>query len=202
MKTSKKRLLIIGAFALLACLGFLVWLGSRSDKPGETVAPNFAETARGPAFEVRVIVPRLAQPLAGILPDWIAGKLDGTPSEVRFDHTSSGAQLVSVEQHRLELRADRWDLLIETDSEGRVAAGTRLVFPIALGGRHVRLNCRPADRPTGYLSTTPAGSNEVGGSFLVELATCKNEDSGKAINWPPAPLTVRGSFVGPAQVRR
>jgi hypothetical protein len=62
----------------------------------------------------------------------------------------------------------------------------------------VRLNCRPADRATGYLrTTTRAGSDELGGSFLVELATCRNAESGKTINWPPASLTVRGSFVGP-----
>jgi hypothetical protein len=73
------------------------------------------------------------------------------------------------------------------------------VFPLGLGGRKVRLNCRPADRATGYLrTTTRAGSDELGGSFLVELATCKNAESGKAIEWPPAALTVRGSFVGPA----
>jgi hypothetical protein len=34
------------------------------------------------------------------------------------------------------------------------------------------------------------------GRFLVELAACKNAESGKAIEWPPAPLTVRGSFNG------
>ena len=203
MKTSKKRSLIIIALALLTCIAFLVWLASRADQTHEMIAESISNTSRGPAFEVRVIVPRLARPLAGILPDWVVRKMEGTPSELRFDHTSSGAQIVSVGQNRLELRADRWNLLIETDSEGRVAAGTRLVFPLALGGRQVRLNCRPADRATGYLSTTKrGGSDEVGGSFLVELANCKNEDSGKTINWPPAPLTVRGSFVGttsPAQ---
>ena len=199
----KKRWLIIIALALVACLVALVWLALRPDKTRETFAESISKTSGGPAFEVRVVVPRLARPLAGILPDWVVGKMDGTPSELRFDHTSSGAQIVSVGQNRLELRADSWDLLIETDSEGRVAPGTRMVFPLALGGRHVRLNCRPADRATGYLSTTQRpGSDQLGGTFIVELATCKNEDSGKAINWPPAPLTLRGSFAGSPQVRR
>ena len=67
----------------------------------------------------------------------------------------------------------------------------------------MRLDCRPADRATGYLNTTTrAGSDKLGGRFLVELAICKNAESGKTINWPPAPLTVRGSFVGPPQGRR
>ena len=192
MKTS----LIIIALALLACL---VWLGSRPDEPDEPVGESVSDTSQGPSFEVRVVMPRGGLPLGGILPDWLVKKLDGTPRELRFDHTMSGAQIGSVGQDRLELSADGWDLSIETDGEGRVAPGTHLVFPIGLGGRQMRLNCRPADRATGYLrTTTRAGSDELGGRFLVELATCKNAESGKTINWPPAPLTVLGSFVGPA----
>ena len=195
-----KTSLIIIALALLAGLACFVWLRSRPDEPDEPVGESVSDTSRDPSFEVRVVVPRLARPLAGILPDWVVGKLDGTPSELRFDHTSRGAQIGSVGHDRLELRADGWDLFIETDGEGRVAPGTRLVFPLALGGRHVRLSCRPADRAIGYLrTTTRLGSEELGGSFLVELATCKNAESRKGIEWPPAPLTVRGSFVGPPQ---
>src|SRR5258705_10693126 len=67
-----------------------------------------------------------------------------------------------------------------------------------LGGRQVRQSCRPADRATGYLrTTTRAGSDELGGSFLVELATCKNAGAGEAVEWPPAPRAVPGSFDGP-----
>jgi hypothetical protein len=196
MKKSRKPSVIIIGLALLAGLACLIWLVSRPDQP---VTESDLDTSQGPAFDVRVVVPRMARPLAGILPDWVVRKLDGTPSELRFDHLSRGAQIGSVGQNRVELRADGWDLLIETDSEGRVAPGTHLVFPLALGGRQVRLNCRPADRANGYLRTTQrARSDELGGSFLVELAACKNAESGKAINWPPAPLTVRGSFAGPA----
>lgn len=189
-----KTSLIIIVLGLLACLVWLVWLGSRPDEP---VAQSVSDTSRGPSFEVRVVVPRLARPLAGILPDWLVGKLDGTPSELRFDHTSRGAQIGSVGHDRLELSADGWDLFIETDGEGLVAPGTHLVFPLALGGRQVKLRCRPADPGIGSLrTTTRAGSDELGGSFLVELATCENAESGKLIEWPPAALTVRGSFDG------
>jgi hypothetical protein len=186
MKTS----LIIIALALLACL---IVLRSRRDEP---VAASVSDKSQGPSFQVHVVRPLSARPLFGLfglLPD----------NELRFDHTSRGAEIGSAGQDRLELRADGWDLFIETDGEGRVAPVTRLVFPIELGGRQVRLSCRPADRVTGYLrTTTRAGSDELDGNFLVELATCKNADSGKAIEWPPAPLTVSGSFAGLPPGRR
>jgi hypothetical protein len=199
MNASMKTSLIVIALALVACLAGLVWLGSRPDEPDETFAESVSDTSRGPSFEVRVVVPRSGLPLGGILPDWLVKKHDLTPRELRFDYTSPGAQIRSVGHDRLELSADGWDLHIETDGDGQVAPGTYLVFPLGLGGRQRRLNCRPADLATGYLSTTTrAGSDELGGRFLVELATSKNAESGKTINWPPAPLTVRGSFVGPA----
>jgi hypothetical protein len=154
-------------------------------------------------------MPRLGLPLGGILPDWVVGKLDGTPSELRFDHTNRGAQTVSVGPDRLELSADGWDLLIETDVEGRVAPGTRLMFPIEIAEKQWTLRCRPADRATGYLRTTPRpGSDVLDGRFLVELARCEDAKTGKILDteaggnpgdaWPSAPLTLRGSFVGPA----
>lgn len=196
MKTS----LIIIPLGLLACLVWLFWLGSRPDEP---VAASVSDMSRGPSFEVRVVMPRSGLPLGGILPDSLVKKFDGTPRELRFDHTSRGAQIGSVAQDHLELGADGWDLFIETDGEGRFAPETRLVFPLGLGGRQVRLDCRPADRATGYLRTTPrAGSDDLGGSFLVELATCRNAESGKAIEWPPAALTVSGSFEGLPHGRR
>ena len=188
---------IIIALALVACLAWLLWLRSRPEKPVEPVGESVSDTSGGPAFEVRVIVPRGGLPLGGILPDSLVKKYDLTPRELRFDHTSPGAKIGSVGHDRLELSADGWELLIEIDGEGRVAPGTQLVFPTGLGGRQVRLNCRPADRANGSLSTTTrAGSDALDGGFLVELANCKNAESGKTINWPPAPLTVRGSFVG------
>jgi hypothetical protein len=200
MKRSMKASLIIVALALLVCL---VVLRSRPDEPGEPVRESVSDTYRGPSFEVRVVIPRSARPLGGILPDWLVARLDGTPGELRFHHTSRGARIVSVGHDHLELSADGWDLFIETDAEGRVTPGTHLVFPLALGGRHLRLDCRPADRAVGYLRTTMrAGSGDIDGRldgrFVVELPTCKNAESGKVTNWPPAPLTVGGSFVGTA----
>jgi hypothetical protein len=200
MKTSVKTSLLLIALVLLACLAWFVWLGSQPDDPEELVGETVSDASRDPSFDVRISMPRLGLPLGGILPDWLVKKFDGTPRELRFDHTRPGAQIRSVGTSRLELNADDWELLIETDREGRIAPTTHLVFPLGLGGRQVRLDCRPAVRAAGYLrSTTRAGSNQLAGRFLVELASCKNAESGKEIEWPPAPLTVRGSFVGQPQ---
>ena len=123
-----KRSLIIIALALLACLAWLVWLGSRRDKPDELVGESVLDTSQGPSFEVHIVMPRSGLPLGGILPDWFVRKHDLTPRELRFDHTSPGAEIGSVGHDRLELSADGWELFIETDGEGGVAPGTHLVF--------------------------------------------------------------------------
>ncbi|MEA2203731.1 MAG: hypothetical protein QOE77_507 [Blastocatellia bacterium] len=202
MKTSMRKSLIIIALALLVGLVCLLWLASRSNETNDMPADNLSNTSQGPAFEVRVIVPRSGLPLGGILPDWVLKKYDLTPRELQFDQTGRGARIVSVGNNRLEISADVWNLLIEIDDQGRIAPATHFVFPIKLGGRNLRLSCQPADPATGYLGTTKhAGSDELGGRFLVELATCKNADSGKTTNWPPAPLTLRGSFAGLTQPR-
>jgi hypothetical protein len=194
VKTTIKISLIIIPLVLLACL---VLFRSQPDEP---VIPNIADTSGVPAFEVRVAVPRLSRPFAGILPDWVVKKFDGTPSELRFDPTSSGAQIVSVGPDRLELKADDWNLLIETDGAGHITPGTHFVFPINVGGRHMKLDCQAADGASNYFNTTPrTGSKDLGGSFGFEIAPCKNAESGKVTNWPSRPLTVRGSFVGQSQ---
>ncbi len=198
MKKSIKTSLIVIALVFVACLAGLWWLSSRPAELDETLGPAVSDTSLGPSFEVRVIMPRAGLPLGGILPDALVKKLDGTPRELRFDHASSGARIVSVAADRLELSADGWNLLIETDAQGQIAPATHLVFPIGLGGRDVSLNCRPADRPNGYLRTaTRAGSGGIAGRFVVELTNCKNAESGKTVEWPPAALTVRGNVVGP-----
>jgi len=202
MKTSLKASLIVIA-ALLALLACLVWLVSRPDEPDVPVGTSISETSRGPSFEVSVVVPRLTRPFGGVLPDWLVARMGGTPRELRFYHASRGAHVGSVRHDRLELRADGWDLLIETDAEGRVTQGTRIVFPILLAERQRTLRCRPADRTNGYLhAAARAGSAEFDGRFLVELATCENAETGKVIEWPSAPLTLSGSFAGLPQVRR
>jgi hypothetical protein len=203
MKTSMKTwLIIIVGLALLAGVAVLT-LRSRRDQPDDSVGANVSNTSGVPSFEVRVVVPRGGLPLGGILPNWFVRKLDGTPHEMRFDHTSRGAKIGSVARDRLEFTADGWDFSIATDGEGRITPGARLVIDMALGGNKVKLRCRPANPGTGYLDTTArAGSDELSGRFLVELATCENAESGKLINWPPAPLTVRGSFAGLSQRHR
>jgi hypothetical protein len=199
MKSSRKlRLVIIIALALLASLVVLIVLRSRPDDLDESVATSVSDTSPGPSFQLRVVMPRAGLPLGGILPDAFVKKFDGTPRELRLDHTSPGAQIVSVENNRLEFKADNgWAFIIERDGAGRIARGTHLVFPTGLGGNRVKLDCRPADPTTGeFQSSTRPGSGELSGRFVVELANCENAESGKTSNWPPAPLTVRGSFNG------
>jgi hypothetical protein len=206
MKTSMKRLLIIIALAFLACV---VWLILR---PGVPHTPGVSDTSRGASFEVRVEKPRMDRFLYGILPAGVEAKLLGG-GELRFDHASRGAKVGNVSHDRLELNADGWNLLVETDGEGRIAQGTHLVFPIEIAEKQWTLRCRPAERATGYLRTTArANSDMLDGRFLVELARCVNAETGKIIDteagarpgdaWPSAPLTLRGSFAGLRQVRR
>jgi hypothetical protein len=106
-----KTWLILIALALLACL---VVLRSRPDEP---VAASVPDTSRGPSFEVHVEKPRLARLLFGILPTKLEEKLMGG-GELRFNHARRGAKIGSVGHDRLELSADGWDLLIETDGKG------------------------------------------------------------------------------------
>jgi len=207
MKTSMKAsLIIIPALALLACL---VWLVSRPDEP---VTPSVSGTSRSSSFEVHVEKPRIDRFLGGILPTKLEAKLLGG-GELRFDNASRGARIGSVGHDRLELSADGWNLLIETDSEGRVAPGTRLVFPIEIAEVQYTLRCRPADGAVGYLhATVRTGTDLLDGRFLVELATCVNAETGKIIDteaganpgeaWPQAPLTLSGRFEGLPHARR
>ena len=202
MKKSIKTSLIIIALALVVFLVCLVWLAARPDEP---VASSASDTSRGASFEVNVERPRMDRPFGGILPTKLEAKLFG--GELRFDHASHGAKIGSVGPNRLELSADGWDLLIETDGEGRVAPGTRLVFPIEIAEKLYSLRCRPADPAKGYLrAITRPGSDVLDGRFLVELARCEDAKTGKILDteaganpgdaWPSAPLTLRGSFEG------
>ncbi|MBS1791341.1 MAG: hypothetical protein JST85_26755 [Acidobacteria bacterium] len=190
----KKKWIIIALILLASLLLFGL-------RPNEPPAPNFSNTT-GPAFVVNVVKPRIARPLFGILPTKLEEKLEGI-SERRFDHTSPGARAGNIAPNRLELSADGWALLIETDDQGKIAAGTYLVYTREISEKQRRLRCRPANQPTGYLRTTSGASSDVlDGSFLVEVATCENDETGRVIGWPPAPITVRGSFKGLPQSPR
>ena len=192
--------LVVIALTLLACL---VWVGV---PPDEWPAAGTPATSQGPWFEVHVERPLSARPLAGLF-----GLIPA--DSLAFNHASRGAAIGVVGDDRLELKAEGWEFFLEVDSKGQLAPGTRLVFPSWLerGGRPVTLRCRPADHDTlrrgvvgamhidrmnaGSLRiATPAGADEFSGHFLAELATCENVESGKTLEWPPAPLTVRGSF--------
>jgi hypothetical protein len=212
MKKSIKTSLIIIGLALLACVACLMWLGSRPDDSDDLVASSGSDGSRGPLFVVNIEKPRMDRFLGGILPTRLEAYLFGG-GELRFDHASPGAKVGRVGLDHLELSADGWDLLIETNSEGAVAPGTRLVFPIEIAEKQWTLRCRPADRPVGYLRTARrTGSGEIDdrleSRFLIELARCEDAKTGKILDmeaggnpgdaWPSSPLTLRGSFVGPA----
>lgn len=201
-----KRSLIIIALALVACL---VWFLSRPDAP---VTPGGSDTSQVPSFEVQVEKPRMDRFLGGILPARLEEKLIGG-GELRFNHASRGAEVGSAGPGRVELRADGWNLFIETDGEGRIAPGTHLVFPIEIAEVRRTLRCRPAERANGYLHAAKrADSDLLEGRFLVELAACVNAETGKILDteaggnpgdaWPSSPLTVRGSFAGLPHARR
>ncbi len=207
MKKSIKTSLIVIALALVACLVSIVWLVSRPGDLDRPVAESASGTSEGTAFEVNVERPRMDRFLGGILPTSLEEKLIG--GALRFNHASPGARIGSIATNRLELSADGWDLLIETDGEGRITQGTRLVFPMEIAEKNYSLRCRPADQANGFLRTTTlSGSNALEGTFLVELAKCENAETGKILDteaggnpgdaWPSSPLTLRGSFVGPA----
>src|SRR5918994_7127865 len=146
MKKSMKTSLIIIALVLVTGLAGLVWFVSRPDEPVT------ASTSGAPSFEVNVEKPRRDRFLGGILPMGIEAKLIG--GELRFDHGSRGAKFGSVAHDRLELSADGWDLLIETDGKGAIGPGTHLVFPMEIAEKQWTLRCRPSDQAVGYCNTT------------------------------------------------
>jgi len=193
MMRSKKISVIIIALALL--LVVIVALRLRRDMP---IGPSLSETSRlsgGPAFEVQVEMPAFN---SGRAPWEIPGVILGYDRGPRFDQASPGAQVGKTAPDHIELSADGgWDLVIETDGKGRLAQVTHVAFPVKLGGRPLKFNCRPADPTVGYLHTTARpGSDELEGSFQLEVAICTNAVSGKTAAWPYKPLKVGGNFVG------
>jgi hypothetical protein len=202
MQKRLKISLIIFALALVLCLACFVWLLSR---PNEG-APNLAGTTSGPAFEVIIEKPRMDRPFFGIIPTRLEAKIFGV-SDLQFDQASRGARVGGIGNGYVDLHADGWDLHIETNGEGKVDPGTRVVFPIEIAEKQWTMRCRPAEQAVGFLHVaTPPGSNEFEGNFVVEFANCEDAKTGKILDteagarpgdaWPSAPLTVRGSFTG------
>jgi hypothetical protein len=189
MSRIKTLLIIVGLAVLLACVALLRW---RRAEPNAATISQKLESIRGPAFEVRVEMPLLSGRPPWELPGVILGFSERGP---RFDQASPGARIGDVTPHRLELSADGgWDLLIETDSDGRVAPSTRLIFPVVLGGRPLKFKCRPAEPAVGHFETRArAGSDKLDGSFVVKLPSCKNPESGKTTAGQPV-FTIIGSF--------
>ncbi|MFN7941127.1 MAG: hypothetical protein U0X73_05985 [Thermoanaerobaculia bacterium] len=192
------RWVLPGAAALLA--GALVLprrtgVEPRGLAPG---APAGVAAARGPAFALRVERPHRSLPLFGLVPDVLMPLVQTSrDAELELDQASPGARIGDVGSDRLRLGADGWELAIETDGEGRIAAATHLDFPYLLGGARYRLRCRPGDSTAGYLRTTPgSAAGELDGRFFFQLAVCEDAESGKTLTWPQAPLTVTGSFAG------
>jgi hypothetical protein len=191
----RSRLIILIVVIVLLAVPIALLLLFRSPPP-PPVAPSALDISHGPAFDVRVEKPRGARPLFGIFPEKLERYLFGG-NELKFDNTSPGATVIDGGSNRREFHADGWNLVLVTDGDGRVAAGTVIVFPILLAEKQRTLRCRPPEHPTESLtSTTRPGSNLTDGSFQVEITNCENAETGKPIQWPPAPLTVRGSFAG------
>ena len=192
MHVKKIWVSIIALALLFACI---VTLRLRRNP---TAGPTVAETSRlirGPAFEVQVEMPAFN---SGRAPWEIPGVILGYDHGPRFDQASPGAQVGKIAPDHVELSADGgWDVLIETDSAGRLTRGTHVAFPVKLGGRPLKFNCQPADLTVGYLQTSArSDSDELEGSFQLEVAVCKNAVSGKTAAWPYRPLKVRGNFAG------
>jgi hypothetical protein len=192
MRGKKILVIIIALVLLLACV---IALRLRRDNP---VGPSMSETSRligGPAFEVQVEMPAFN---SGRAPWEIPGVIFGYDHGPRFDQASPGAKVGKITRDHIELSAHGgWDLLIETDAAGRLSQKTHVTFPVKLGGRPLNFNCRPTDLTIGDLHTTArTGSDEVEGSFQLEVAICKNAASGKTAAWPYQPLRVRGNFAG------
>jgi hypothetical protein len=192
MRGKKIAVIIISSALLLAAL---VALRRRREKPIGAIVSETSRSIGGRAFEVQVEMPAFN---SGRAPWEIPGVILGYDRGPRFDQASPGAQVGKIAPDHIELSADGgWDLVIETDADGRLAQGTHIAFPVKLGGRLLKFNCRPADQTVGYLHTIArTGSDELEGDFQLEVAICKNAVSGKTAAWPYQPLKVRGAFAG------
>ena len=190
----KKILLIVIALALIGAGVFLLLRKKRA---------NYLERVSLAGSPDGSFIVQVERPVLSGRPIWEAPRaiLGNADWELRFGNKSPGAAIGAVSPTRLELRADGgWDLLIQSDGQGRVMSGTRLVFTLPLFDRELKLNCRPADSDgIDHFNTTPRpGSDRVDGDFYLYLTQCKNAVSLKNTAGLPA-FTVRGRFKGLTQ---
>jgi hypothetical protein len=188
--------LLITVIVLVLLVGGAVLLKWRRDERVRVSQANATKAAGGAVFEVLVERPIFN----GARPPWeIPGVILGLSERgPKFDQTSNGARVINVAKDRLELSADGgWNIFIVADGEGRLASETHLQFPIKFGNRPLVFDCRPANHPSGHLTTNmSSNSGAIDGSFVVDVVTCINTKSGKTAGWPYQPLTIRGSFRG------
>lgn len=184
----KKKLLIVVGLALLLGAFLLLVLKWRSNQMNTL---SLAGAPEG-SFVMQVEKPLLSLRAPWEVPRAVFGDRD---PDLRLRDTSPGVQFGTVTPKHFELTANGgWDLVIESDGQGRVTEGTRLVFPMAFGGSDHTFSCRHADSSVGYFNTTARGS-KLDGNFLLKLTQCKNMKSGKNTSGLP-PFPVRGNFKG------
>ncbi len=189
MRGKQILLIIVGLTLLLAALGLI--LRRRSE---QSVARSVANSPDG-SFLIRV-----ERPAFSGRPIWESPRallFGETDPRLSFSDMSPGAKIKSIAPTHLEISDDdAWEILIESDNDGRILAGTRLMFTLYLSDRQLKLTCRPADVAVGNLNTIArADSDKVDGNFLLKLSQCKNAVSGKNTAGLPV-FTVRGSFKG------
>jgi hypothetical protein len=184
----KKRLLIVIGLVLLAGAFLLLVLKWRSNRMNTLSLAG----AQDGSFVVQVEKPLLSLRAPWEVPRAVFGDRD---SDLRIRQTSPGAQVGAVTPKRLELIADGgWDLVIESDGQGKVLESTQMAFPMTISDRHYKFKCRHADSGVGYFNTT-AREDKLDGTFLLRLTQCKNVVSGKNTSGLPV-FPVRGNFKG------
>jgi len=184
----RKTLLIIAALALVLAGFVLLLLRWRSNQL------NTLSLAGAPdgSFVLQVEKPLLSLRAPWEVPRAVFGDRD---PDLRLRQTSPGAKLGAVTPQRLELTADGgWDLVIESDGQGKILESTQMTFPMAISDRQYKFKCRHADSGFGYFNTS-AREDKLDGTFLLRLTQCKNVVSGKNTAGLP-PFPVRGSFKG------
>ena len=187
----KKKLLIVIGLALLVGAVLLLVLKWRSNQV------NILTRAGAPdgSFVLQVEKPLLSLRAPWEVPRAVFGDRD---PELRLRQTSLGAKLGTVTTKRLEVTADGgWDLVIDSDGQGKVLETTQMSFPMTISDRHYKFQCRHEDPRVGYFNTKER-EGKLDGTFLLRLTQCKNIVSGKNTSGLP-PFPVRGSFKGLTQ---